>query len=163
MITTASPHNFELLKSLGASEAFDYRDPDVVDKIKKYTDGNLRIVWDTIALPPTAKISADVLAPGGSYGAILNVELPRDDVKKTYSLGYTASGEPVKKGGFHKEDTSEDFEFMKRWVAEVEPLIAQGRIKVHPPKVGKGLENIFEGLDLLRNDKVSGQKLVYTV
>ncbi|KIV95470.1 hypothetical protein PV10_03124 [Exophiala mesophila] len=163
VITTASPRNFELLKSLGASEAFDYRDPDVADKIKKYTNNSLKLVWDTISLEPSAKICADVIAPGGTYGTILGVKFPRDDVKMTFSLGYTAMGEPVRKFTFRMDDTREDFEFMKEYLKEVEPLLAQGRIKPHPPKVGKGLENVIEGLDLLRHDKVSGQKLVYTL
>lgn len=34
VIATASPKNHELLKSFGASHCFDYRDPDVVNKIK---------------------------------------------------------------------------------------------------------------------------------
>lgn len=164
MISTASKHNFELVKSLGAEAAFDYKDPDVTDQIKKYTNGNLKYIWDTIALPPTAEICAAVISPGGTYGAILNVKLPRDDVKQTFSLGYTAAGEPVKKWVFEYKDTTADFEFMKKWVSEVvDPTLATGRVKVHPPKLGKGLENVFEGLDLLKHDKVSGQKLVYTV
>ena len=166
MIATASKHNFELVKSLGAEAAFDYKDANVTDQINEYTKGNLKYVWDTIALPPTAKICAAVISPGGTYGAILQVELPRDDVKKTFSLGYTAVGEPVKKWAFEHGGTriTTDFEFMKKWVKEiVDPLLAEGRIKVHPPQIGKGLDKVFEGFDLMRHDKVSGQKLVYTL
>ena len=36
VVTTASPHNFELVKSLGASEVFDYKDPDVSTKIQQW-------------------------------------------------------------------------------------------------------------------------------
>lgn len=162
MITTASKRNFELVKSLGAEAAFDYKDPDVTDQIKKYTNGNLKYIWDTIALPPTAEICAAVISPGGTYGAILEVKLPRDDVKQTFSLGYTASGEPVKKWHWDYKDTTADFEFMKKFVREVaEPILAAGKLKGHPPKITQGLENVFEGLDLLKHDKVSGQKLVY--
>lgn len=164
MITTASKHNFGLLKSLGAEEAFDYNDPDVIDQINKYTNGNLKYVWDTIALPPTAKICAGVISPGGTYGSILREQIPRDDVKKTFSLGYTAVGDPIRKWGQDMPDNKADFEFMKKWVEEVvDPLLAAGRVKVHPPQVNQGLEKVFEGLDLMRHDKVSGKKLVYTL
>lgn len=164
MIATASKHNFDLLKSLGAEAVFDYKDADVVDQIKKYTNGNLKYIWDTISLPPTAEICAGVISPGGTYGAILAVKFPRDDVKTTFSLGYTAMGEPVKKRSFYYKDTTEDFEYMKKFVQEVaDPLLAEGRIKVHPPLVNHGLENVFEGIDLLRHDKVSGKKLVYVL
>lgn len=60
-------------------------------------------------------------------------------------------------------DNSKDFEFAKKWTQAVEPVLQEGKIRGHPPKVDKGLEKVFEGLDLLRKDKVSGQKLVYTV
>lgn len=105
-----------------------------------------------------------MISPGGSYGSILEVELPRDDVKKTFSLGYTAMGEPVKKGPFEYKDTTADFEFMKEWVNEiVDPLLAKDKIRVHPPNITQGLDKVFEGFDLMRHDKVSGQKLVYTL
>lgn len=39
VISTSSPRNFGLLKSLGASEIFDYSDPTVVNKIVKAMEG----------------------------------------------------------------------------------------------------------------------------
>ncbi|KAK6380403.1 uncharacterized protein PV06_05451 [Exophiala oligosperma] len=163
-ITTCSPRNFGLVKSLGAAEAFDYNDPECAKKIREYTNNNLKYVWDTISLTNTAQICTDAIGPaGGIYGTLLVVKSPRNDVKTTVSLGYTAAGEPIKKWVWDIPDTTEDFEFMKTWLAEVEPMLQQGRVKVHPPKVGKGLENVFEGLDLMRHDKVSGQKLVYVL
>ncbi|KIW21320.1 hypothetical protein PV08_01900 [Exophiala spinifera] len=163
-ITTCSPQNFSFVKSLGAAESFDYRDPDCAKKIREYTNDSLKYVWDTISLPNTAQICADAIGPaGGVYGTVLDIQSPRSDVVTTVSMGYTATGEPVKKWGWDVTDTKEDFEFMKKWIAEVEPMLAQGRVKVHPPKVGKGLEHVLEGLDLLRHDKVSGQKLVYVL
>ena len=163
VITTCSPRNFDLVKSLGAEAAFDYNDSEAVTKIKEYTKGDLKYIWDTIALPDTDKFSAEVLSADGRYGAILFVKLPRDDVKKTYSMGYTAMGEPVDKGAYKSPNNEGDFEFAKKWMAAVEPILAQGKLKVHPQKVGKGLEEVIDGLDLLRMDKVSGQKLVYVL
>ncbi|KAJ9615267.1 hypothetical protein H2200_001342 [Cladophialophora chaetospira] len=163
VITTCSPRNFDLVKSLGAEEAFDYNDSEAATKIKDYTKGDLKYIWDTISLEPTAKLSAEVLSSGGIYGAILTVKFPRDDAKTTHSLGYTAVGEPIEKGGMKRENNEGDFEFAKKWIQVADPLLAQGKIKVHPAKVGKGLEEVIDGLDLLRKDKVSGQKLVYVL
>jgi len=39
VMSTSSPKNFELLKSLGASHVFDYNDPDVIGKIVKAMNG----------------------------------------------------------------------------------------------------------------------------
>lgn len=38
VIATASPHNFALLRELGANAVFDYRDADVSAKIKKWVE-----------------------------------------------------------------------------------------------------------------------------
>ncbi len=34
MITTCSPHNFPFVKSLGVTEAFDYKDPECGKKVR---------------------------------------------------------------------------------------------------------------------------------
>ncbi|KAL1653066.1 hypothetical protein SLS61_004312 [Didymella pomorum] len=41
VISTSSPKNFDLLKSLGATQAFDYKDPRVIDKIVDAMQGKL--------------------------------------------------------------------------------------------------------------------------
>ncbi|KAL1592220.1 hypothetical protein SLS60_011297 [Paraconiothyrium brasiliense] len=41
VISTSSPRNFDLLKSLGASEVFDYNDPKVVDDIVRTMKGRI--------------------------------------------------------------------------------------------------------------------------
>lgn len=38
MISTASPHNHELVKSRGADVVFDYKDPEVSEKIRKWVE-----------------------------------------------------------------------------------------------------------------------------
>lgn len=58
----------------------------------------------------------------------------------------------------------QDFEFGKMFWDLSTKLIAEGKVNVHPPKVGKkGLEGVFEGLKELKEGKVSGVKLVYHV
>lgn len=45
-----------------------------------------------------------------------------------------------------------------------EKLFAQGKLKPHPQMVGDGgLKGVFDGLQKMREGKVSGQKLVYRV
>ncbi|KAI1788381.1 GroES-like protein [Ganoderma leucocontextum] len=50
VVATASPNNFELVKGLGASAVFDYRDPDVVPKVKAAAHDSVRAALDTISL-----------------------------------------------------------------------------------------------------------------
>lgn len=72
-------------------------------------------------------------------------------------------GEPVEKPTVSVPAQPEHFEFMKKWILEVEGLLEENKLKVHKVRVNKGLENIFEGLELMRQGKVSGEKLVYTL
>jgi NADPH:quinone reductase-like Zn-dependent oxidoreductase len=46
VVTTCSAHNFDLVKSLGADAAFDYKSPSCAADIKQFTDGKLRFSWD---------------------------------------------------------------------------------------------------------------------
>ena len=48
VVTTASPHNFDLLRSLGASTVFSYRSPDVIAQIKIAMGDSLRQAFDAL-------------------------------------------------------------------------------------------------------------------
>lgn len=161
-ITICSTHNFDFVKSRGAVAAFDYKDPDCIDKVREFAP-NLQYAWDTISLPASIRICSAVLAPGGRYGSLIRAKLPRNDVNCTYSLGYTAVGERVTKGPDDFLDTSADFEFCKNWIQYVDVLLEQNRLMAHPADVRKGFQNVIDGFDLLRLNKVSGSKLVYVV
>lgn len=56
-----------------------------------------------------------------------------------------------------------DLEFMKSFIEILEPFVQQGCLKPHPQKLAGGLEDILDGYDLLRQEKLHGQKLVYQV
>lgn len=43
-------------------------------------------------------------------------------------------------------------------------LVGSSQISVHPPKVGKdGLKGVLQGMDDLKEGRVSGVKLVYKI
>ena len=46
VVTTASPNNFDLLRSLDASTVFSYRSPDVIAQIKIAMGDSLRQAFD---------------------------------------------------------------------------------------------------------------------
>ena len=91
VVTTASPRNFDFVKSLGASEVFDYKDPDVVAKIKAATGDSITKAVDAISLKESQRITAEALAPsGGEVVLVLGPEpdaTSRKDVKfkRTFS------------------------------------------------------------------------------
>ena len=59
--------------------------------------------------------------------------------------------------------TMEDYQFNQIFFRLAVKLLSEGQIKVHPPKVGKGLDGVLAGLDDMRQGKVSGEKLVYSI
>ena len=77
LLATSSPQHFELLKSYGATKLFNYREPDVVSKIRKSTK-SITFILDCIgskygSIEPIAKI-----ATGNSKVAILLPVIVKD-------------------------------------------------------------------------------------
>ncbi|KAI9696748.1 MAG: hypothetical protein M1836_005110 [Candelina mexicana] len=163
VITTCSSRNFPLVKSLGADEAFDYKDPSCGSKIRESTRDELKHAIDTISIDASAKICADALsATGGIYSALEPIGCPREDVESKSTLAYTATGEDLVDYG--RPASKEDFEFGVMFWKLAEQLLEQGRLKVHPPRVKpEGLKGVLEGMQEMRQGKVSGEKLVYRI
>ncbi|EKG14044.1 Alcohol dehydrogenase superfamily zinc-containing [Macrophomina phaseolina MS6] len=165
---TASPHNHALLRRLGADHVYDYRSPDVGAQIRAATEDRLALAFDCIASADTAAICAAALTSRpnvAKYSALLRLDsFPRDDVSSAGTLAYTALGEPFHKGEKAFAADEAHLTFAERFWKAAAELLAQGRVKVHPPEVREGgLEAVLEGVDDLRKDGVSGVKLVYRV
>lgn len=168
VLTTSSPKNFSLCTSLGADSTFDYNDPTCAEQIRDTTTDSLRHAFDCISLPPTAAICAAALSSkGGAYSSLLPIDkLPRDDIEKKYTLAYTVTGETFNLGptGSVVEGKAEDYAFAKKWWGISEKIFMEGKVKAHPVSVRKGgLRGVLEGLQEMREGKVSGEKLVYKV
>jgi NADPH:quinone reductase-like Zn-dependent oxidoreductase len=84
--TTASPKNFDLVKGLGADEVFDYKDENVVEKIRTATGNTLDIAIDTISEGRTPEqVTAAIGDKGGKVAIILPYESPRPNITVTFS------------------------------------------------------------------------------
>ncbi|GAB7357142.1 hypothetical protein MBLNU459_g7936t1 [Dothideomycetes sp. NU459] len=165
VITTCSPHNFDFVKSLGADEVFDYKDPECAKKIREYTNDSLTHVFDCISEGSSPKIGTDAISSkGGVISFLLQADSPRKDVEGKRTLAYTITGEAFTFASQPVPANPEDFEFGKKFWSLSEKLFAEGKLKVHRPEVRKGgLKGVFEGLEDLKNGKVSGVKLVYKI
>ncbi|KXX82038.1 Protein TOXD [Madurella mycetomatis] len=185
--TTCSPSNFAYVKSLGADAAFDYRSPTVVADIKAWSRGDgdgdggddddiddvpLTLAWDCIATPDSARICAGCLsgARGGTYRALGAVDDAvvkgvNERVDNGFTVAFTALGEAFDVG-FVVPAVPEDFEFAKMFGELVRELLAEGQVRAVRVDVncgGKGLEGTLVGMRELREGRVSGSKLVYTL
>lgn len=166
VLTTCSPRNFDLVKKLGADAVFDYKDPQAPEEIRKSTDNKLTLVLDNISNEASAAFCDNSLSTsGGDY--VFLAEKPgiqRANVNDRWTLAYTALGEYFEFRHLKFEAKPEDKEYASMFWDITEKLFAEGKLKAHPPKVNPGgLRGVLEGLNLMRDDKVSGEKLVYNV
>ena len=162
---TCSPRNFNLVKELGADHVFDYNDANSPAEIRKVTNNNLKLVFDTVATESSAKFCGDALSEdGGDYSSLLAVKVPRKDVKSRYTLAYTVIGEAFDFGATPIPAKPEDKAFAEKFLPVAERLLAEGKVRPHPQTVGAGgLRGVLDGMQQMREGKVSGEKLVYRV
>jgi len=158
VIATASAQNHALVKSLGATEVVDYKDPDAVKKITEALKaaGEFAGAYDAIGLPPARKLCADVMQNfgGGFIADVLNVEegekLP-DNVKTAMCFAAAIQ--------------SQEPEVAQAvWGKYVPEALANGTLKCKPDAlvVGRGLENVQAALNKHKQG-VSGKKVVLTL
>ncbi|GAP83347.2 putative toxD protein [Rosellinia necatrix] len=188
VIATASPHNFALVRAAGADHVFDYRSPTVGAEIRALTADGLRHAWDCTghgAAVCAAALSSHSDGDGDGEGEgeerrrrpryATIIPVPRavfDDLNPAvdgphFTLGYDALGVtfPRLDDPAFTPDPAEA-RFAAAFWALARRLLAAGALAPLRPEVnrfGAGLEGVVRGLDELRNDRVSGTKLVYTL
>jgi hypothetical protein len=174
--TTCSPSNAAYLQSLGASGVFDYRSATVADDIRAWShdaDAALTLVWDCIATTDSARICARAMSKtrDGKYRSLLIVEdevvkAVNERVESGWTLGYSILGEALMLGSWAIPGVEADYEFGKMFWELTRGLLARGEVKAARRDVnrgGEGLEGVLVGMEELREGKVSGVKLVYTL
>ncbi|KAF7894992.1 hypothetical protein EAF00_006806 [Botryotinia globosa] len=134
VITTSSPRNFELLKSLA-------------------TQSSAQICANALST-----------SGENIHVNLIGIEMPRNGVKNVFFLGYSVTGEEYEIEGEVWPATPEDFELGKGAFVLFERLLENGLIKNHPMKImNGGLKGILEGMREMKEGNVSGEKLVYRV
>lgn len=176
VLATASPHNFDYLRSLGADAVFDYHTPaeELAGQIRAHTGNRLTLAWDCSPTAESARLCALSMsdAEEGTYASLLPIQ---DDVIRTanpkvtrsgFTMGYTAFGEAFTRGGRAYDAKPEDAVFGAKFWDLSRDLLAEGKVKVAKMELdrgGRGLEGVMKGLEDLKEGKVSGKKLVYTI
>jgi len=153
IITTASLKHEEFLKSLGATHVVDRNTPtaSLQEEIKKIASAPIKHVFDTISSQETQQFGHDLVVPGGQLAIVtqLKISMAAD---KTMLFAFGSRGVP------------ENRELLKIMFSELtrlleDDVIVPNRYEVLPG----GLGGIEEGLQRLKNDQVSGKKLVARV
>ncbi|EGY23355.1 hypothetical protein VD0002_g3034 [Verticillium dahliae] len=177
LIAVASRKNHAYLRELGAKTSFDYRDDDVVEQIRAHLGGQpVPYAIDCIGhltgtLQPITK-----LAGRGSKVAVMlpviikdasETEAPEYQMTSPAELSVGKWEEGVEVSGVRTHFYLENEEFKEKMQSEIVPtLLEQGAVRPNPHRVVEGkdlLERVENGLKLLRNKEVSGEKLVLRV
>ncbi|KAI1341345.1 GroES-like protein [Xylariaceae sp. FL0016] len=174
VLATSSPKNFELLKSLGADEVFDYKAPEVGAAINKATDNKLLLAWDCTGMGAAVCAAALSDAEGVTpkYATIIPVQ--REQVEKinprvegpTFTLAYDCMGVPYSRLGGTHEPPPDEADYARMFWKMSRECFERGLIRPLKPDVnvgGRGLEGVLKGLDELKLGKVSAGKLVYNL
>ncbi|KAJ3191078.1 hypothetical protein HK101_008101 [Irineochytrium annulatum] len=170
VITTSSPANFDLLKSLGASHTFDYKDPDVVRKIKEASGDKLTHAYDGISEHGSVLAIEAALGPsGGVICSLLGVPpegtLKRGDVVRVDpTLAYTSFGREMDVFGSHFDAIPEDYAHASDFYRRLEAYLEEGKIVPNKVRlVEGGLEGVQKGFEIMKSGKLSAEKIVFKI
>jgi len=147
IIATASTHNSELLKSLGATHVVD-RKSDVPAEVAKIVSKPVEIVFDAISLEDTQKAGWEILAPTGQLLLTLPAQVDRNKYPEKSIVNMF--------GNVHTQRALGKSLYSKLTSLLDDGLIVPNRVEVLP----NGLHGIVEGLKRMENDAVSGVKLI---
>ncbi|TAQ84860.1 hypothetical protein B7494_g6814 [Chlorociboria aeruginascens] len=148
VITTASPKNFDYVKDLGASQAFDHHSSNVVDDVVAAFKGKKSVGVLAIGRESTGPC-IDIVGriEGRRYVAMANQgpeKLP-DGIEGKFYIASNWSGQPI-------------------FVDYLPKALASGAYKIAPEPlvIGHGLDSIQNALDTIVKG-VSAKKLVVTL
>ncbi|KAG6039780.1 hypothetical protein E4U19_003763 [Claviceps sp. Clav32 group G5] len=178
VIATCSPHNFYLVRNLGADAVFDYHSPTCGADIKRLTRNGLCRAWDCTGKNLDLCAAAMSDDKPGLY-ASLDCNDPLADSARLAGMNRMVEYQEVVRcwdalGDFYfwygrnamYPDPSE-MEFYRQFLRLSQPFLEAGLVR--PPRMkmnmlGSGLDGVHMGLTyMLRGGKVSGEKLVYTL
>jgi len=149
IITTASLHNTDLVKSLGATHVID-RKADIVSEAKKILGGPIDLVYDAVSNKETRVQALDIVAPGGQVVSVNAMHV--DDasysdkhITTIYAIVHLPNVRALGVSLYGK----------------VTELLASGALKTNRVELlPNGLAGIPAGLKRMERDEVSGVKLV---
>lgn len=173
VVTVASPRNHELLKGLGADAVFDYKDPDMIKKVKDVAGNSISHVFDAISTKDTQLASVKVLAEDkpGKIALVLPLAEGIQDIRKDVQLAVMnilcsyGHGWDLDLGWGIVGPDDDSRNLLAAFLQKVPELFKDGKLKHIPVnKFGGGLEKVVsDGFEYVASGKVSAEKVVYTI
>ncbi|TBU28869.1 GroES-like protein [Dichomitus squalens] len=155
IITTGSLHNTDLLKSFGATHVLDRKlsDEEIKAQVTQIAGGPVELVYDAVSTTATLPLAPALTAPGGNVIVVQFV--PEELIAQAEKDGKAVH---MVHGVFR---TPINREIGGTLLGKLPELLESGDIKPNRWEVlPGGLNGIVGGLERMKNDQVSGVKLV---
>ncbi|KAJ7289127.1 chaperonin 10-like protein [Mycena rebaudengoi] len=173
VLATASPKHHALLRSLGATGVFDYNSPSLAEDIVAAIggDGKVALAVDPIATERTIAKIAPLISAKGTVALLLPIK-KGDSLAGSAKLPAIPEGQnplpegtkPVYVGTFsYRENHYLRDNLMPKILPQ---LLANGIIKPNKVRLldqGTFKERVAVGMDMLRNNAISGEKIIVKV
>ncbi|OAA66676.1 Alcohol dehydrogenase superfamily, zinc-type [Niveomyces insectorum RCEF 264] len=170
VIATCAHRSFDLARSFGADAVFDYASPTCAADIRAHTGNALRLALDCITTDATTRLCYEALGrAGGRYVALdvwsKEVAATRAVVRPSFVVGMEPLGDAIAwPAPFGRPANPVALAFCKAWNRTMQGLVDRGLVRLHPQLVrDTGLAGALQGLDDLRQKRVVGKKLIYTL
>ncbi|THU84489.1 GroES-like protein [Dendrothele bispora CBS 962.96] len=171
VIATASPKNFDLVKSLGASAVIDYHAPDAVQQILDAAGpAGVDYAYDAISFGDSVKIASEVVKAKKEGARRVAVVLPippatLDPLVEYHPVGIqTIFNIPFQFLGVNIPPIPADYETALITYRTLNDWLSKEIFKANPVMLREnGIKGIPEGITDVMSGKVSGSKLVFKV
>lgn len=164
VVTTASPKNFDLVRSLGADQVFDYGVSKTPREITRATDGRLSIAMDCISQGGTPnQVSVSLSPDGGTIATLLPYTSRKKGVRTEFVLAYSIFGKAIE-FPFSFPANPEHRRNAATYAKMISALLFKNAIKPVPVKLlPHGLGSVSDGFEYASAGKVHAEKLTYKI
>jgi len=169
VITTASTDRHSYLKELGADICFDYKDANVVQKIREITTNRLIYAIDCISNKDSIRSVCSILSNETTcHLATVVPALPNEipsHIQEHSIFIYTIFGRDIELMGKTYKAKLEEKIFAEKFMKLLSDLLLpQGFVKPNQTtKLPGGFNGIEQGFQKMKNNQVKGEKLVYSI
>ncbi|KAH9032324.1 zinc-binding oxidoreductase ToxD [Lactarius hengduanensis] len=163
VIATASPRNFDLVRSLGADVVVDYADPLAAAKQIREAAPNLEHAVDCVGEDSSTAITAASLNGKGTIAQITLRPIPVEGVRTLSSIIFDVIGKDCD-WPLPFTASPELTEIGRKLVRLLSEVVAKTNLRPNPALIQPlGLASVAEGFRYMSEGKVSAQKVIYRV
>ncbi|KAI6131565.1 chaperonin 10-like protein [Pisolithus croceorrhizus] len=152
IIVTASLHSMALVTSLGATHVVDRKQlsSQIAVEVAKITSAPIRLVFDAVGVESTQEVGYEILADDGNMITAGRLQIKeKEGSRKVVVSPFVSLQVPVNRA------------FGVEFVKHLPQLIERGEIRPNRVEVlPGGLDGVESGIKRLRDNLVSGMKLV---